>query len=90
MAAIGPVPVWDGLLAGRVVGQEQLPDAEVVLDGPVLRLGVPVVVLPDQRYGLQLQAPVKATLPRSKPYHASLAKLNLGSEMASDAREHQS
>ena len=56
MAAFGRVPVWNGLLAVRVVGEEQLPDAEVVLDGPVLRLGVPVVVLPDQRYCLQKQA----------------------------------
>lgn len=45
-------PVLDGGGAVRLVGQEQLPHAKVVLDGPVLRLGVPGVELANQRQRL--------------------------------------
>ncbi len=45
--------MWDDRGAVSAVGQEEAPDAKVVLDGPVVGLGVPVVELAYQRDGLQ-------------------------------------
>lgn len=43
----------DTLLAVRQIRNKELPHAEGVLHGPVLRLGVPLVVLAHQRHSLQ-------------------------------------
>ena len=48
-----PLPVGDDGGAVGAVGQEEAPDAEVVLDGPVVGLGVPVVELAYQRNRLR-------------------------------------
>lgn len=49
----------DDRCAVRAVGQEEVPDANVVLNGPVLGLGVPIIEFSDQRNGLQTQSPSK-------------------------------
>ncbi len=49
----GCPPVLDGGGAVRVVWQEEAEHAKVVLDGPVLRLGLPVVELTDQSQRLR-------------------------------------
>lgn len=44
--------VGDGRGAISIVRDKQVPHAKVVLDGPVLRLGVPIIELPNERQSL--------------------------------------
>ena len=65
------LPVRDGGGAVGAVGQEQAPHAEVVLERPVLRLGVPVVELADQRQRL-VGAGMQQTLSAKTCLHACM------------------